>query len=100
MEYDRAAMVLRATPEQLREFLARDRGLVTEWDREHWREQLRRGGPIALAELGDAMWRDLRAIDPSWPTAEARHADFEHHVRLKARIDAAATAFTARARTR
>jgi hypothetical protein len=91
---------LHATPEQLREFMGRDRQRVTESDREHWRELLRRGGPSAIFDLGDEMLRDLRAIDPSGPTASARQLDLEHHLSLKRRIDAAAHAFTTRARPR
>ena len=93
-------MGLRATAEQLREFLSRDRQRVTESDREHWRSLLRRRGPSALLDLGDAMAIDLRTIDPGSPTAEARRQDLEHHILLKRRIDAAAHAFAARPRTR
>lgn len=78
----------------------RDRARVSEADREHWRSVLRTGGPDAIWELCEKMLEDLRAIDPSWPSPDARQRDLAHHVFLKQRIDAAAAAFTARARTR
>lgn len=61
---------------------------------------LRTGGPTAIWELGEAMLDDLRAIDASWPSPEARQSDLAHHVFTKRRIDAAAPSFLARARTR
>jgi hypothetical protein len=91
---------LHASNEQLRQFMRRDRARVTEADREHWRSVLRTGGPSAIWALGDAMLDDLRAIDPSWPSPEARQRDLAHHVFTKRRIDAAAAAFLARTRTR
>ena len=92
-------MTLGATSEQLREFLSRDRARVTESDREHWRTLLREGGPSAVFHLGDSMMHDRLLIDPQCMSAEARRADFEQHVLLKRRIDAAA-AFIACPRTR
>ncbi|MFO0637508.1 MAG: hypothetical protein U0168_32185 [Nannocystaceae bacterium] len=93
-------MSVPATSAQLREFLGRDRARVRQWDREHWRALLRDAGPSGIFVLGDAMAEDLCAIEPAVRGLAARAADLEHPVALERRIDAACTAFAARARPR
>jgi len=80
--------------------MTRDRVTGGEADREHWRRVLERGGASAIWQLGDAMLEDLRSIDPNWPTPAPRARDLDHHILLKRRIDAAASALLTRTRTR
>jgi hypothetical protein len=42
-------------------------------------EDARTGGPNAGARASDALWADMRALDPSWPDDAQRQDDLRHH---------------------
>ena len=91
---------LSASPAQIREFFARDWDLFERSSREAWRRRLEQEGAGALLRATDGLRRYIEAVDPSWPTAEARARELDHLIQFKQRIDAASHALTRRPRPR
>ncbi len=50
-------------------------------------EDARVGGPAAGARASEALWSDMRALDPGWPDEESRRDDLKHHEDLCAKLD-------------
>lgn len=59
-------------------------------------EHTRVHGPAAGLAAGAALWEHVRRIDPTWPSAEERRADFEHHVALADKLRRVAHVFSSR----
>jgi hypothetical protein len=84
-------------PEHARALVERGWQDAARRKRRYWAERVAEPGGVeaALAAV-DALRRHMAAVQPGWPSAEARRADLDHHVELKRRIDRAAAALTRR----
>lgn len=80
----------------IRAFVARDRDLVASLKLEHHARRHRASRGTSGIEAARMLREYVRRVRPDWPTARDRDEDLAHHVALKARIDRAAHAFTAR----
>lgn len=89
-------MPIELTREALLAYRNRRWDLVRESKEEFWAEETRARGPEAGFAAGEALWMHARAIDPTWPSEEARRADFEHHLALTDKLQRAAHAFARR----
>jgi hypothetical protein len=87
IELDRAALLV---------FRDRRWDLVRDAKDAHWAEQTRKQGPRAGLEASAALWAHARTVDPSWPSEQERREDFEHHLKLAAKLRRIAHAFAAR----
>jgi hypothetical protein len=68
--------------EDVRAYLSRDWAAVAELKEETWLEQRRRRGAAGALEVADELRRQVRALRPSWPSAEERAEDLAVHARL------------------
>ncbi len=83
-------------PKQLRDYLDRDWARVRAAKEQFWAGDTRARGPMAGLTIGAALWAHARAVDPTWPDAEARGRDLEHHVALSRKLDRLAHVFPRR----
>ncbi|MFO0550331.1 MAG: hypothetical protein U0271_18195 [Polyangiaceae bacterium] len=75
-------------PADVRAFLDRPWGMLEAATQEHRAEQAQ-SDPEWAWQTAQALREEVRRSNPSWPTAEDRARDLEHHVKLKALIDRA-----------
>ena len=61
----------------------------------HWSAENRRR-PGATMRASIALWQQMRALRPSWPSPVERRADLDHHRRLRDLLDRAAAEKPAR----
>jgi len=66
------------TAEHLREYASRDWALRARTKHEGVQLQT----PTQALALSEMLWKHMRQVDPSWPDAEQRREDLEHHQRL------------------
>jgi hypothetical protein len=62
------------------------------WDRirrvkeQFWAEDAAAHGPEAGLRAGQLLREHMARVDPTWPTADLRQLDLEHHQALAARL--------------
>jgi hypothetical protein len=84
------------SPDDLREFVRRDRSQLERLKREHWAEQRRERGPAVTLRIGHALYEHARRVLPNFPDPQMRSEDLRDHIALKQKIDRAARAFALR----
>lgn len=68
---------------ELREFVHRDWGKITELDRSYWKSEYRRKGFTSTLKASQALWEHMRSIQPEWPDGKERQRDLDHHIAQK-----------------
>jgi hypothetical protein len=76
------------SPEDIRAFTARSWEAVATAKRAHWQAVLRQDGAAAVARAADALREHVERFAGAALDKE-RRADWEHHLELKRRLDAA-----------
>ena len=66
----------------IREYVSRDWQAARDSKDDYWAARIARLGPAEGLRISDELRRQALAINPDWPTAEDRIADFAGHVRL------------------
>lgn len=66
----------------IREYVSRDWKAARDSKADYWAARIARLGPAEGLRIADELRRQAVAINPGWPTAEDRIADFASHVRL------------------
>lgn len=78
------------------EFATRDRGSASQLKRAHRVSLYRRGGGEATFRASQALLVHLLSIRPDLTSGAGRSVDFDHHVRLKQKLDRASRALSGR----
>jgi hypothetical protein len=73
-------------PEDLRRFAARPWDEKSELLGRFWAEQKRREGPALGLAVAEALYQQMRARRPDWPSDEERQADLATHARVAAAL--------------
>ncbi len=69
-------------PDDIRDFLRRDRTIVEESRAAYWRTLQERLGPSESLRIADELRREAEALRPGGPSAEERAADLASHLRV------------------
>jgi len=83
-------MTVRA--EDLRAYLERDWALLERAQTDHWREVQRKSGNGPALVMAEAMREHVARYAAPVALAADRAADWDHHLEMKRRIDAASAA--------
>ena len=78
---------------EVREFVRRDWETIRKSKQDYWTGRLRAEGAAPLLAAGESLRELVQAVQPDWPRAEDRDADYEHHVLVKQLLDRARDAF-------
>jgi hypothetical protein len=84
------------TARDIQEFARRDWSGVEASRRVHWAGVFQRNGWRVVWDAAQALLVHARTVQPGFPDARARDADFAHHQALRATLDRAAHAFSRR----
>jgi hypothetical protein len=79
-------------PEDIRAFVARDRGPVEDEKRDYWARIYHEQGPQATMLAAARMYEYARAVRPDFPTEEDLAEDLAHQIAFKQRLMAIARA--------
>jgi hypothetical protein len=80
----------------IKEFVDRPRAAVDSLKAEWWAARAGEGGPGSSLAAGHALLDHARLVDPSFPSAESRALDLDHHILLKNLLDRASRALASR----
>jgi hypothetical protein len=70
----------------IRDFVAREWDLARSNKDAYWLERIARLGSIEGLRIADELRQQARLLDPGWPSAQLRNADFDAHVALSERF--------------
>ena len=71
-----------AVTDGIREYMARDWGLLERSKEMFWDEQQRLLGAEEMLRIGSELWAWAKTLHPGWPTDTDREADLRAHTRL------------------
>lgn len=77
-------------------FVHRDWEAVQASKSAYWADRFRQHGWLPAWTAADALWLDVRRAQPQYPSAGDRDLDRVHHLKLRADLDRAASAFARR----
>lgn len=64
------------------EYVARDWSAARAAKADYWAARIRRLGPQEGLRIADELRRQMKAIDPQWPSEAERREDLAAHVRM------------------
>jgi hypothetical protein len=77
-------------------FVDRDWEAVQASKSAYWADRFRQDGWRPAWTAADALWIDVRRVQPDYPSADDRDRDLADHLKLRADLDRAASAFARR----
>ena len=68
----------------IREFVSRDWGAVRAAKDAYWADRIAQLGPAEGLRIADELRRQMRSLNPDWPSPDDRRRDLLSHVRVTA----------------
>lgn len=83
-------------PRHVEAFVNRDWAAVHDSKAAYWAERFQRDGWQPAWTAADALWADIRRVQPDFPSVADRDRDLADHLRLRASLDRVGRVFTRR----
>jgi hypothetical protein len=72
----------KAVTQGIEEYVSRDWGLARRAKDGYWAARIRRCGPAEGIRVADELRRQMKLLDPEWPSPAERDRDLASHARV------------------